>query len=121
MGFTHVHVLMRPAGTANGSAYEDQFLVDTGAIDSLAPASKLRRAGITPAGSTIYELADGSEQEFTWGIVQIELLGTTAAGRVIFGPDETEPILGVTALEQAGVMIDPVTRTLTRRRALPLK
>jgi predicted aspartyl protease len=81
----------------------------------------LTAAGIKPAGSTVYELADGSEQEFTWGIVQIELLGTTAVGRVIFGPEETEPILGVTALEQAGVMVDPVTRTLKRRRALPLR
>jgi hypothetical protein len=34
------------------------------------------------------------------------------AGRVIFGPDNAEPILGVTALESVGVTIDPTSRTL---------
>src|SRR3954453_8925926 len=121
MGFTHVSVLIRPVGATNGAGYEDQFLVDTGAIDSLGAASELIRAGIKPAGSMVYELADGTEQEFTFGIAQIELLDRLGAGRVIFGPEGTEPILGVTALEQAGVMVDPVTRTLKQRRALPLK
>jgi predicted aspartyl protease len=121
MGFTHVSVLVRPVGGTNGGGYEGQFLVDTGSIDSMAPAVELVRAGIKPAGTMIYELADGTEQEFTFGLAQIELLGTLSAGRVIFGPEGTEPILGVTALEAAGIIVDPVTQSLTRRRAIPLK
>jgi len=42
-------------------------------------------------------------------------------GRVIFGPDDAEPILGVTALESVGITIDPATRTLKRLPAIPLK
>jgi hypothetical protein len=48
-------------------------------------------------------------------------MGEVTAGRVIFGPDGVEPILGVTALESVGITVDPATRTLTRLPAVPLK
>jgi len=32
-----------------------------------------------------------------------------------------EPILGVTALESVGIMLDPTTKTLKRLPAVPLK
>jgi clan AA aspartic protease len=121
VGFTYVSVLIRPVGATNGAGYVDEFLVDTGAIDSLAPSSALIRAGIKPAGTVVYELADGAEQEFTVGAAEIEVLGVVTYGRVIFGPEGTDPILGVTTLKQAGIMVDPVTHTLKRRRAIPLK
>ena len=41
--------------------------------------------------------------------------------RVIFGPDDCQPILGVTALELSGITVDPVTQTLKRLPALLLK
>src|SRR5438876_640210 len=58
MGLTYVTVNVKPVGSSNGG-YEAVFLVDTGATDSLASASKLIAAGIAPAGKTTYELADG--------------------------------------------------------------
>jgi predicted aspartyl protease len=48
-------------------------------------------------------------------------MGELTAGRVVFGPEGTEPILGVTALESVGIMVDPVTKTLKRLPAIPLK
>lgn len=48
-------------------------------------------------------------------------MGEITAGRVIFGPDGVEPILGVTALESVGITIDPASRTLKRLPAIPLK
>jgi hypothetical protein len=48
-------------------------------------------------------------------------MGEVTAGRVIFGPEGTEPILGVTALESVGLTIDPANRTLKRLPAIPLK
>ena len=68
-----------------------------------------------------YELADGNVHEYAFGLAQIEFMGEITAGRVIFGPDGVEPILGVTALESVGIMIDPATRTLKRLPAVPLK
>ena len=43
------------------------------------------------------------------------------AGRIIFGTDDVEPLLGVTALESAGITVDPATQTLKRLPAIPLK
>jgi predicted aspartyl protease len=54
-------------------------------------------------------------------LVRIEFMGETTAGRVIFAPAGTEPLLGVTALESAGIMIDPASKTLKRLPAIPLK
>jgi hypothetical protein len=48
-------------------------------------------------------------------------MGEVTAGRIIFGPDDVEPLLGVTALESVGITIDPKNRTLQRLPAIPLK
>ncbi|MGH3056196.1 MAG: clan AA aspartic protease, partial [Gaiellaceae bacterium] len=74
-----------------------------------------------PVGSTVYELADGSTHEYKFGLVQIEFMGEITAGRVIFGPDSAEPLLGVTALESVGITVDPTSRALKRLPAIPLK
>jgi clan AA aspartic protease len=112
--------LSKAPGGSNGS-YEALFLVDTGATDSMAPASELAKVGIQPVGRTSHELADGSILEYPFGLAQIEFMGEVTAGRVILGPEGTEPILGATALESVGITIDPVTRTLKRLPAVPLK
>ena len=120
MGLTYVTVSLKVPGSSNGS-YEALFLVDTGATDSMAPASELAKVGIQPVGRTSYELADGSVQEYPFGLAQIEFMGEITAGRVILGPEGTAPILGVTALESVGITIDPATHTLKRLPAVPLK
>jgi clan AA aspartic protease len=120
MGLTHVTVSLKSPGRQNG-AYEAAFLVDTGATDSMAPGSELSKAGIQPVGTTTYELADGSLREYPFGLAQIEFMGEITAGRVIFGPENIEPILGATALESVGITVDPATRTLKRLPAIPLK
>ena len=51
----------------------------------------------------------------------MRLMDEVTAGRVVFGPDNAEPILGVTALESVGVTVDPTSRTLKRVPAIPLK
>ncbi len=120
MGLTHAIVVMTPLSGA-GEGFEAAFLVDTGATDSFAPAAALARIGIEPIGHASYELGDGSVQEFPFGLARIEVMGQVTAGRVMFGADDAEPILGVTALESMGLMVDPVTCTLMRRRAISFK
>lgn len=120
MGITYVTVSLKRFGSTDGR-YEAVFLVDTGATDTMAPRSALVGAGIEPVGKTTYELANGSLHEYSFGLAQIEFMGEVTAGRVIFGPDGIEPILGVTALESVGITIDPATRSLKRLPAIPLK
>ena len=120
MGLTHVTVRVRNIAAANGG-YESDFLVDTGTTDSLAPSAELRKAGIQPIGKTVYELANGAVEEYEFGLAEITFMGEVTAGRIIFGPDDAEPLLGVTALESVGITIDPANRTLKRLPAIPLK
>ena len=120
VGFIRIPVSVKVVGGSD-AGYEAEFLVDTGATDSMAPASQLRRAGITPVGKLAYELADGRLVEYEFGLAQIEFMGDITAGRVIFGPEDAEPLLGVTQLESAGIVIDPRTGNLKRLPAIPLK
>ena len=120
MGLTYVTVALSRPGSTNGR-FETVFLVDTGASDTMALASELTRVGIEPAGKLTYELADGTLQEYSFGIAQIEFMGEITAGRVIFGPEGTEPILGVIALQSVGIIVDPRTESLKRLPAIPLK
>jgi len=102
-------------------SYEEIFLVDTGATDCMAPRDELERIGVRPEGKTAYELANGTVKEYPYGLVRIEFMGEITAGRVIFGELGSEPLLGVTALESVGIMVDPTTKTLKRLPAIPLK
>ncbi|MBU0567182.1 clan AA aspartic protease [bacterium] len=120
MGLTHVTVTVK-ATLDSRERYEADFLVDTGAIDCLAPAKELKEIGILPAGKTTYKLADGNPKELEFGLGVIEFMGDITAGRIVFGPDGVEPILGVTSLESVGIAVDPKTLTLKRLPAISLK
>lgn len=120
MGVTHVTT--RIASLAqDAEPWEAEFLVDTGAIDCMAPKDKLAQAGIRPEGKAVYELANGQPVEYEYGFARVTFLGAETVTQVIFGPPETEPILGVVALENTGVTVDPATKTLRRMHAKPLK
>jgi clan AA aspartic protease len=120
MGAIHVTVSLR-ASQKSRKKYEADFLVDTGATDSMAPASKLKQAGIGRRGRMAYELANGSTVEYDFGLAEIAFMGELTSGRIIFGPDDSEPLLGVTALESVGITVDPANRQLKRLPAIPLK
>ena len=120
VGLTYVKVTLR-AANQSADAYVADFLVDSGAIDSMVPASELRRIGVESIGLRRYELADGTIQEYAFGLAQVEFLGEITAGRVIFGPEGVEPLLGATALESAGMIVDPGSQTLKRLPAISLK
>jgi len=120
MGLTKVTARLTSL-TKPAKFYEALFLVDTGATDSLAPAKDLEKIGVRKEGKMSYELANGTVKEYPFGLVRIEFMGETTAGRVIFGEPGCEPLLGVTALESVGIMVDPANKTLKRLPAIPLK
>jgi clan AA aspartic protease len=102
-------------------SYEEIFLVDTGATDSMVPSDELEKIGVRQEGKMVYELADGTIKEYAFGLARIEFMGEITAGRVIFGDPGAEPLLGVTALESVGIVVDPANKTLKRLPAIPLK
>jgi clan AA aspartic protease len=119
MGLTHVDVKIGRLGTKE--LYDAKFLVDTGATDAIAPASELKRVGIEPVGKRTYELASGELHEYEYGLAELRFMGQITCTEIIFGPEKTEPILGVIALEAAGFIVDPKNQRLGRLHARSLK
>lgn len=120
MGVTHVTVTVRnPA--APERTWEGLFLVDPGAVDCLVPGKRLREIGLMPKAQRTYKLADGSEAKTDITTGQIEFMGEMVGSTIIIGPDDAEPILGVTALESVGIEVDPRTQRLKRLPSVRLK
>lgn len=120
MGVVHVTARVRPIAGSK-KFFDADFLVDTGAINCMAPAASLKRIGVKPEGREVYELANGQTVEYPVGFARVSFLGSETITRVIFGPDDAEPLVGVVALEDMGIGVDPVSRTLRRMSAKPLK
>lgn len=120
MGITQVTVAVCNPGNPE-RRWESLFLVDTGAIDCMVPGKHLREIGIEPDGKRTYELADGTEVAMDVAVARVEFMGEFVGVTIIFGKDDIEPILGVTALESVGIEVDPQNQRLKRLPAVRLK
>jgi len=120
MGTTHVTVTVKnPA--ARERVWQGEFLVDTGAIESLVPRQSLEAIGVEPIGSRTYEMADGRRLLLDIGLAELEFMDETVGTTVVFLDDDVEPLLGLTALESAGIEVDPRNQQLKRLSAVRLK
>ena len=119
MGLTHTQVVVSNLVTRD--SFTANFLIDTGATDSMAPASLFKTIGVEPIGRRVYELANGQMEDYEVGDARLAFLEEIIPMRLIFGPDDSEPILGVIALEAAGLVVDPTNQSLKRLPARPLK
>ena len=113
MGTTQVTVAIRNPAEPD-RVWEGLFIVDTGAVDSLVPRQHLESIGLAPKGQRIYGLADGSEIRLDVTTGDIEFMGEIVGGTIVFGEEDAEPLLGVTALESVGIEVDPHNQTLRR-------
>ena len=101
--------------------YTMPFLIYTGVTDTIIPANELERLGIKREGKRNYELADGTLVSYDVGYAFLSVNGEKVAVNVVFGEENSEPLLGVTALESAGFIVDPVKQILKKTAAIPLK
>lgn len=106
MGETYVSVTVRNPREPE-RAWQGEFLVDTGAMDCVVPRAQAEAIGIEQQGRRIYWLADGSECEFDYGVAQFEFMDEVVGGCILFGDAGSEPLLGLTALESTGMVVDP--------------
>ena len=111
MGHVRVKVKVRNPQQRTLEA-ELELLADTGAIYSVIPSKALDSVKIERRSMRRMKLADGRVIERYLGIAEIEVRGETAHSNVIFGEDEDASVLGVTALEELGLQVDPVTGEL---------
>ena len=120
MGATFITVAVRNPHEPD-RVWEGEFLVDTGAVDTLVPRQHLEAIGIAPNKQRTYGLADGQELIMDIAGAELEFMGESTYGTVIFGAENVEPLLGVTALESVGIEVDPHNETLNKLSASRLK
>jgi len=89
-----------------------EFLVDSGAIYSVVPASVLRKLGIKPLAKEEFILANGEKIVRKKGIALFRYAGKVGGADVIFGEPEDSTLLGAFTLEALGLMLDPLKREL---------
>ena len=120
MGITKVTVSVTNVNRSV-PCFEDLFLVDTGAIDCMASSKKLEEVGIEKVRKKVYELANGETVEYYIGYAIVAFLGSETVVQIIFGSEDSEPILGAVALENVDIAVDPARQTLKKMPAAPLK
>jgi predicted aspartyl protease len=95
-------------------SFEEMFWVDTGALYSFVPASRLESIGLKPLRSRDLIMADGRRATMQLGEapLTVENLGETLTCPIVFGPENSLYLLGATALEIFGVDADPTSKAL---------
>lgn len=91
---------------------ELKLLVDTGATWTWIPEPMLRGIGLTPAFTRRVKLADGRVVQRDAAIILITIGQETLPTLCLFGDDGSDPLLGAVTLEEFGLGVDPVGRTL---------
>jgi clan AA aspartic protease len=87
----------------------------------MVPRRHLESVGLEPMGQRVYELVDGSELQMDITAALVEVMGLPVGATIIMADGDAEPLLGVTALESAGIEVDPRNETLKRLPSVRLK
>ena len=90
-------------------------LVDTGASYSMFPRSMLERLGIERRYVLPFEQADGSVVDRDVGRALLVINGAEDVQGVIFGEDDSEPLIGAGTLQGLLLVVDSVSEELVRR------
>ncbi len=110
MGMFNVPV--RISNPSGGNETEFDALVDIGAFLTMAPEAALRELGLTPTRTVEFELADGSVVAYGVGEARAAIDGRSVTTRLVFGPDDVEPVLGAYTLEGLELAVNPVDESL---------
>lgn len=96
-----------------GDALEVQALIDTGASDSMFPASMLEYLHLRPRSQVDYVLADGSEVTYGRGQARVSIGDRDGICPVIFGPEgDDNCLIGATTLQILMFTVDSTNETL---------
>jgi predicted aspartyl protease len=111
MGMTFLEVeIGNPADPSKTRSLD--FLVDSGAIYTVAPAPVLNELGIKPISEEKYWLANGERIVRKRGIAFFRLGDKVGGADVVFGEESDSNLLGATTLESLGLALDPLKREL---------
>lgn len=114
MGLTRVEVdVANPLDRERHQAV--QCLVDSGAVYSVIPRETLAELGIERTGERTFFLANGEPVKRETSEARIAFQGESATCVVLLGEAGDETLLGVTTLENLGLIFDPL-----RQKIMPL-
>ena len=100
-------------GDLEGRQYvEVEALVDTGATHTMVPSQVLTQLGLEAVEQVSFQLADDRVVDYDVGEARIRIDGRERTTLVVFGPEETEPLLGATTLQLFNLAVDPVQERL---------
>lgn len=119
MGMFDVRVKLASL-TAPTQTEEISLLVDTDATLSWIPRDVLERLGVSAVSRLPFTLADGRRLDRDITAVLLTIDGRRTPVEVAFGEQGEEAVLGATALEGLGFMVDPVGKKLVPRDLLAL-
>jgi clan AA aspartic protease len=89
-----------------------EFMVDSGAIYSVAPATVLDELGIKPIAEEKFWLANGERIVRKRGGAYFKYGDKVGIADVLFGENGDSNLLGATTLESLGLALDPLKREL---------
>ena len=111
MGEVRVEIVVVNLRTGAQSE-EITAVADAGATLTVIPGEILQRLGIQKLRTVSLVLADGRRAERGVGDAAVAVNGEAVPCRVVFGESGDAVSLGLTALEQLGLAVDPVQRRL---------
>jgi aspartyl protease family protein len=111
MGYVRVKAVI--ANSADRRKRIDvECLADTGAIYTMIPKDLLGKVLTASTGTRRFKLANGNVEQYDVGEAYVEVQNIGATSLVVFGPENSTPLLGVTTLELLGLQVDSVSGQL---------
>lgn len=91
-----------------------ELLVDTGSLYTWVSESVLKKLGVSPTAHRKFTTIEGRSLERPVGEAVIEYDGDSVHCVVVFAREGDVNVMGVTALENLGLEVDPTRETLKR-------
>ena len=89
-----------------------EFLIDSGAVNTVAPAAVLEQLGIKPLTNAVFRLADGRKITRKRGVAVFKYGERIGGADVVFGEEGDCQLLGSLTLGSLGLSLDPLRRDL---------
>lgn len=90
----------------------DQFLVDSGASLTVLPEALWRALRLKAVDRVTIRLADGRVEQRPVGFALATIGNKTVPTQVILGEADDSKLVGVLTLEEMGLVLNPLKRTL---------
>ncbi len=115
----HTHAVVKLCNKIDTSkCINIRLLIDTGSTYTWINAKRLKEIYVEPTGKRRFKTIEGRIIEREIGEAVIEYMGEKATCIVVFGNEGDAEVLGLTALENLGLEVDPITRELRKVEAI---